>query len=1160
MSATDRQNRLLVAKDWTKVYQSFRNADFQSYDFENIRRSMIDYLRQNFPEDYNDYIESSEYLALIDLIAYLGQSIAFRVDLNARENFLELAERRDSVLRLARMLSYNAKRNQAGHGLLKFTAVQTTQNILDNNGRNLTGQVIVWNDSSNSNWYDQFLTVMNAAFSPTQQFGNPSDKATIYEVPTEQYRFNASNTNVPIYGFSKTVNGSKMDFEITSTAFAGQEYIYEEAPKIGNRMACIYKNDGQGPASNNTGFFFNFVQGSLNQGSFTIDQPSTSETVDIDSPNINDTDVWLYRLDQRGLESEYWTQVPNLIGNNIIYNSLNKSVRNIYKVITKAGDRISLMFSDGIFGTLPLGTFRSYYRISNGLSYTINPADIKGVTMTISYYSNVGQLEQLTITLGLQSSVDSSSATESSDNVKSNAPAAYYTQNRMITAEDYNISPLTVNQEIAKIKSVNRSASGISRYLDLIDPTGKYSKTNLFADDGVIYQESYTTNTTFTYASRTDIQGVIYNTIFNILEDANLRNFYYSKFTNINTSLLDVAWYSVTADSNFSSGYLGSKNDKKPFQISTYTNTALKYIGVGSLIKFEAPLDSSGNRQVFDLTNSNKLILATSPAKSNTSLYIWAEVVSLSGDGTASGTGTMASGAGPVVLNEIIPSGAIGTRIIPVWKTVIDSVVITTMIDLISNNTPFGLRYDITSQNWKIIFQTNLDSTSPFSLNKQGDATNLKLDSSWLLLFVTDTINYTVTTRKLRYIFESEAQIRFYFDSTERVYDNISGELLTDSINVLSINTLPGLSESFTFDQKFKIVSQFIGLDGYIDTKKIVLTFSDNGNTGIVKDPETFTNITLSQLDTGLASKYIVLEKYKIEQDQEDYRYVNNDDSKVVILSTQPKYFSNYTTGQYFYFVDTDTVGRLNSSTSTIVPSLDYRVFLGRDKLKFQYVHNASDNHRIDPGVSNVMDVFVLTSGYDTLFRQWLNGVVLDKPLPPSSDELNNMIAPKLNLIKSISDEIVYHPVKYKILFGAKAEKYLQAQFKVIVNSNVVISDNDVKTQILAAINTFFALNNWDFGDTFYFTEMSAYVTSQLSPNIVNFVIVPTGSTLSFGGLFEITAGPDEIFINGATIDNIDIVSAITPTIINSIGDITLKSNAVAIQALTSSAYGSTNV
>ena len=117
MSSTNRQNRLLLAEDWKKVYQSFRNAEFKSYDFDNLRRTMINYLRQNYPEDFNDYIESSEYLALIDMIAFLGQNLSFRIDLNARENFLETAERRESILRLARLLSYNVTRNQAANGL-----------------------------------------------------------------------------------------------------------------------------------------------------------------------------------------------------------------------------------------------------------------------------------------------------------------------------------------------------------------------------------------------------------------------------------------------------------------------------------------------------------------------------------------------------------------------------------------------------------------------------------------------------------------------------------------------------------------------------------------------------------------------------------------------------------------------------------------------------------------------------------------------------------------------------------------------------------------------------------------------------------------------------------------------------------------------------------
>jgi len=1153
MSATDRQNRLLINQDWTKVYQSFRNADFQSYDFENLRRTMIDYIRQNFPEDFNDYIESSEYLALIDLIAYVGQSIAFRVDLNARENFLELADRRDSVLRLARMLGYNAKRNIAGKGLLKFTNISTTETVIDSNGKNLSNQVITWNDTTNSNWHDQFIAVLNAAFNSTQQFGNPSDSATINGIQTEQYRFNANNNNVPAYTFSKTVNGTSMDFEVTSTTFSGESYIYEEAPKIANSMACVYQSDGQGNGSANTGFFFNFTQGTLNQGTFTITQPTTNQSVDFASTNINNTDVWLYQLDTKGLESTLWTQVPTLTGNNVIYNSLNKSIKNIYSVTTKASDQISINFSDGTFGTLPLGSFRVYYRISNGQSYTINPQDIRGVTLSIPYISQSNQAETLSITLALQSSVANATASETNDTVKANAPASYYTQNRMITGEDYNISPLAVTQEVAKVKAVNRSSSGISRYFDLVDPTGKYSSTNLFADDGIIYQEDFTTTFTFTYASRTQIENIIYNSITTILEDPNLRNFYYSKFNGVNTASLNTLWFNQTSDNNYSTGYAGGAADGKPYVVGPTTSTDLQFLTVGALVKFTAPAGS-----YFDRNNNNKLVTGT-PSTSNTSTYIWTEVVQITGDGTASGTGLLATGLGPIKLNDIIPSKAIIAQIIPAWNTAFTPSVVSTMIDLVSNNNPFGLRYDLVTQSWQIIFQSNLDPTDNFSLNHQGDQTNLKLDSSWLLLFVTDTVTYTVTTRKLQYIFESDAQLRFYFDSTQRIFDTTLDQVVSDKVKVLSINTQPGSTYPFTFDQEFKIVSTFVGMDGYIDTKKIVITFGDKTGSNIVQDPDAFNNIVLNS-NTSVPG-YVVLGLYTVEQGQQDYKYVDNTSGIVNIVANQNAIgsYSNYKDGQYFYLVDSDTVQQLNLATSTLVPSLDYKVFVGRDKLKFQYTHSADDQSRIDPGVSNIIDVFVLTVAYDTDYRQWLSGVTNTEPLPPSSNELYNSIAPKLNLIKSISDEIIYHPVKYKVLFGAAADAQYRAQFKVIINPTVVISHNDVKTQILAAINNFFKLGNFDFGDTFYFSEMATYIMNQLTPNITNFVIVPTGNTLSFGGLFEITAGPDELFISGATVDNIDIVTAITPTTINSLGNVSVTTNVLNSQALTSSAYGSTN-
>jgi hypothetical protein len=1161
MSSTDRQNNLLISEDWKKIYQSFKNADFQSYDFDNLRRTMIDYIRTNFPEDFNDYIESSEYLALIDLIAYVGQSIAFRVDLNARENFLELAERRDSILRLGRLISYNASRNSAATGLLKFATISTTESVIDSNGRNLAGQYINWNDSANANWYDQFIKVINAALPSTQQYGNPSDSGTIYGISTAQYRFNAVATSVPVYGFTKTVAGNLMNFEITSTTFKNQTFIYEEAPKIGNPLACVYKDDGYGAGSAGTGFFLNFKQGTLNQGTFNISQPSSNQVINVDTQNINNSDVWLYSLNQNGLESNLWTQVPATTGNNVIYNSLSSKIKDIYSVVTRANDSISLSFSDGTFGNLPLGDFRVYYRSSNNLTYTVNPTDIRNVSITVPYTSAQGKIETLSIILNLPTTVSNATTSETNASVKANAPQTYYTQNRMITGEDYNISPLSATTQVSKVKAINRSSSGISRYFDLTDPTGKYSSTNLFADDGILYQENYISSMNFSYLTQSDVESVIINDIYDILNTPDLRNFYYQNYVNYLTASLNIIWYNITSDSNSSTGYVGGvggTDNTIPYVVGSYTATDLKYLTAGSLIQFKV---YDPTTQYFDTLNNNTIV---TPSDGNVNVvgaspYVWATVVNVVDDGTASGKGILSTNSGPILLNEVIPTNAILSQIIPKFVRTIETSTITTMIDLVFSNQLFGLRYDGTSQSWKIIFETNLNTSSAFSLSNQGDGTNSQKDSSWMLLFTTNNQYYTVTSRQSRYVFESNNQVNFYFDTNTKVYDTTMTSMVRDNIKILNVNTQPNSTKSFNNDYVWDVVSEYNGLDGYIDPKKIVISFADSDDNGVVDNPQLFLDIVNPLASTY--KKYIVEQKYLISQGQEDYRYVANDPSKgpVIILNTESAASATQkVNGQYFYFIDVNVVKQYSSVSGTFLPSLDYKVYIGRDRLRFQYTHSADYDSRIDPGSSNIIDIYVLTNSYDVRFRQWLSGANISEPLPPSSSELNSLLSPNLNLIKSISDEIIYHPVSYKLLFGPAAELNLQATFNVIINSNSAVSPADIKSRILIAINQFFALDNWDFGDTFYFSELSTYVLTKLSPDVTNFVIVPKQAGQYFGSLFEIRCPGNQIFVSCATADDIVIVAGLTSTNLKTVTGTGLTSITNS-QNITSATNGATN-
>ena len=124
---------------------------------------------------------------------------------------------------------------------------------------------------------------------------------------------------------------------------------------------------------------------------------------------------------------------------------------------TQPDDKVNLVFADGTYGNLPQGSFRTYYRVSNGLEYAIAPNDMKGISIDINYLNKSGIAHTLTVNLGLQYTVNNAAATESTDTIRQNAPALYYTQNRMVTGEDYNLAPLASSQNILKIKAVNRT-------------------------------------------------------------------------------------------------------------------------------------------------------------------------------------------------------------------------------------------------------------------------------------------------------------------------------------------------------------------------------------------------------------------------------------------------------------------------------------------------------------------------------------------------------------------------------------------------------------------------------------------------------------------------------------------------------------------------------
>ena len=1130
MATTTRQTAIFGVEDWKRIYQTYREGDFQSYDFETLRKSFVDYLRLYYPETFNDYIESSEFIALLDVMAFMGQALAFRTDLNTRENYLDTAERRDSVVKLANLVSYTPKRNTEASGYLKVFSVVTTENVVDYNGVDLANVTVNWADPSNFDWQEQFTSIINAALTNTQRVGRPGNRQTILGVDTAEYTINLVPGYLPVVPYTATIDGVNMPFEAVNATSAGSSFVYEPRPLPNGQFNILFRNDQLGFASADTGYFFLFKQGVLQNQDFNLPDKISNRTVNINIEGCNNQDHWLYQLDNTGSVSQEWTFVDNVYS--AATEQLAPNTRTLYSITSRTNDQITLNFGDGVFSAIPVGQFRCYVRASNGLQYIITPNEMQSVQIPISYVSRTGQIETMTFTCGITTPVSNAQARETIQEIKQRAPARYYTQNRMVNGEDYNNFPFTQYNSIIKSKALNRASIGTSRYLDLVDGTGKYSSTNTFSSDGALYEANNLPAFTFTWLTNNDIADVIVNRIQPQLIQAGALQFYYANYTRPDLSALSITWNSSTHAANETTGYFVNSLGN-PVPLGSYSSNNTKYIVVGSLVKFVAPTG-----YFFDKDNE---LQAGIPIRDNEKLSIWASPQGIYLDGTNQGAGDFANGLGPVTINTYVPTGAIATQVIPLFVTDFTTTFIQSIAEQIRLNQNFGLGYDNTGAitgtpyTWYLITAPNLAVNATWSQANAGNTDSTASDASWFIQATTDGTNYTIVSRSLDYFFGSVLETRFFFYTNQKIYDSRTGTVIQDFVRVLKTNSKPDINTPLDGDTTLRIIGQPVESDGYVDDFQVLVGFQDSNSDGVPDNPDFFNDIVAPNVDSNL--KLVFLQQTVDFDNLQRYLLVEPGvvNSEWPTLDSIEAVKTEYIPGQIFYAYEEQAFYQLNISTATLTrtvnPVTGWIARTGRQSLYFQYRHNSPLTSRLDPGSTNIIDIYVVTLAYYTAYQNWIKDSTntVTEPIPPTIDQLTTAYSGLQNY-KMISDNMILNSVEFKPLFGAKAAESLRATIKVIKSSQSTASISEIKNLVVANMEAYFSIDKWDFGDTFYFSELAAYIHSQIGDVVSSVVLVPLNQQKYFGDLYEIRSAPNQIFVNAATVNDIEVITALTST------------------------------
>ena len=1129
---------LSKAESWDHRFTTNNFINFASYDYTSVKQALIDYIKLYHPEQFQNFIESDELIAILESFAYIAELYSYRIDSVANENLLSTAQRKDSILNLAKFISYNPSRNVPGVGLVKITSISTTENIYDLNGTNLANTTILWNDSNNPNWKSQFFAVIDSVIKSTFGDVTPNNRVQVYDQIFESYTLNNVPLTNGVIPYQIQYQSKNIAMELVSSLL-NSDGPYEQTPSSytnGNNFNILYGTDGLGDSSDYTGFFILTKQGTLSKTTtISFDGVTPHQKYAPNFTNVNNIDVWLNQL-QNNAASISWTSVDTVNSQNIIFN--DNTNKNIFQIETLDNDAINLIFGDGEFSNIPNGDFECWVRMSDPDPVPIPKSAISEITTNITYLDGLDNTQNVIFTFSSVHAIQNSAPSEDASHIKNNAPAVYSTQNRMVNGSDYN-SFLLQDNTILKLNSVNRTYAGHSKYTDFNDPSDTYHNINHFGTDLSVYIEDDIK--TISNIKMSSALTVLNNIEAELLPLPECELYRTSRGLSNRRTLTDIEKHDILFN------FMGQKywaSDNNPsnatypiiIKLENDTYVAKNYSSVDDKWLFHIDYKNEKFEVQYKITSVNVSSKSTKFWNNN----VDADNITI----LHTNTSNLRTKNNTTVLKDNI--------ILPVNKEVLyktpirlkGSVDVNSLNVSLKNNdykellpllnnkialTVPGVENYFDGAEYYRLFGRVFDV--PFDSYDVKFPT-IELDYSFLTMDV-DVKSMSITANTtLQWHTEKPLAILDMFDNafigrisitsdkaifkTDYPFTTADGKGKLLSIIATDHTDAEAIIKNITATKVIATQNKLV-LDVSItvlnnDFKTGILTLSQDALLETIVDVDRSYAMPIWSDTTGLSDSITVTNL--------------GDSSAIDIIIKDYVYFYRPTIDDAFSIVTEDNhkIGWYHEYLNNVSPDKAlYKRCSGRSNINYVWQHSPTSENRINPSSSNIIDCFVITNGYYKGMMSWIKGALTTEPSQPLPHELRAAYGTLMNK-KMISDELVLKSGKLKILFGSHASSELQAKFLIVKSNNAYYNDNQIKSIIVSSVYEFFDINLWNFGDTFNFTELSAYIHNKLNSNVSSVLIRPKNDSQRFGELFQVFSMEDEIFVPSITVDDIEIV------------------------------------
>lgn len=113
--------------------QKKRSLKYLNKDFQGFKRDLSQYLKEYFPDNYEDFNESSIGMLLSEMCAYIGDNLSFYMDKKFDESFIQNTKERKNLFKHAKQLGFKAFGKTSAFGkvdaFIEVPSITTNQKI-----------------------------------------------------------------------------------------------------------------------------------------------------------------------------------------------------------------------------------------------------------------------------------------------------------------------------------------------------------------------------------------------------------------------------------------------------------------------------------------------------------------------------------------------------------------------------------------------------------------------------------------------------------------------------------------------------------------------------------------------------------------------------------------------------------------------------------------------------------------------------------------------------------------------------------------------------------------------------------------------------------------------------------------------------------------------